>query len=196
MGSLSFACPACGGAECTSAATQMGELMDSPVLCSGCGARATLLGMRAHVGVTVALMAVAFVCYFSFGRQLPAYPLLGYVFVAALAAGVGIGERFSRRKLLRWQLGVPAAGKDETSLGRSLRRNWMFLVGAASFGPGMFFLDRLHGVPTTVYGILFFASLGPAIWPVISGRAPFEFWAVALALWMASGFVFMILSHT
>ena len=59
------------------------------------------------------------------------------------------------------------------------------LLGAPLFGPFEFVLAPIYGLPHSVSGIAFFATLLPAFWPIVMGRAPLTFWVVALGLWAA-----------
>lgn len=183
---LTFSCPACGGTECTSTAGAIGQVLDYPVLCSGCGAKVRLNGFRSYLAMLIALIAAVFALYFSvIARLFQANSFLGYLGLGAMVVVFGLVERYLKRRLLRWTLGESTQGSDETSLSRALRKNWVWLAPAALFGPCLSAFGGFHAVSVPVMGILFFGSLGVAMWPVISGRAPWGFGLLAIAVWMA-----------
>lgn len=183
---LTFGCPACGGTECTSAAEAIWQVLDCPVLCSGCGVKVRLNGFRFYLAMMIALIAAMFALYFgALPRLFQANSFLGYLGFGAMVVVFGLVERYLKRRLLRWTLGESTRGPDETSLSQALRKNWVWLAPAALSGPCISAFGGFHSVPVPVFGILFFGSLGVAMWPVISGRAPMGFWLLAIAVWMA-----------
>lgn len=146
--------------------------------------------MRLYLGVIAVLIAVIFGLYFGVApRLVGGSVLLGYAAVGLLMVAFGVGERYARRKLLRWERGTREQVPGETSFLRGLRENWVFLIGAALFGPCIALLGGFHTAPHGVIAILFFGALVPALWPILSGRAPFSFWLLALALWAAGSWV-------
>ena len=184
---LVFACPACGSSECTLVGEGLATVLDFPVSCSGCGARARLRGMRVHLCMVAALIAVIYALYFEVvPRLVLGSSLLAYVAVGLLVMAFVVGEGYSRRRLLRWELGTPEQVPDETSFLRGLRKYWVFLIGPALFGPCIALLGGFHVAPYVVIAILFFGVLVSAMLPVFSGRAPFSFGLLAIAL-LAAG---------
>ena len=180
---LKFVCPGCGGAECTSTAEGVAQVLDFPVACSACGARARLKGARAWVAATLGVVAVLFLFYFTvvvalFKRS----EVLGYLGLGAMALAFYGAERFLRR-LVKWELGQSTRGPDETSLSRALRTSWPWLLPAALFGPCVAALGGFAALPKPVIALLFFGALGAAVVPIVSGRAPVAFWFVAVPLW-------------
>ena len=104
---LAFACPACGSSECTSTGEGLRTALDFPVSCSDCGARARLRGMRLYLGVIAVLIVVIFGLYFGVvPRLVGGSILLGYVAVGLLMVAFSVGAGYSKRKLLRWELGT------------------------------------------------------------------------------------------
>jgi hypothetical protein len=183
---LRFNCPSCGGTECTSAAEGIGQALDFPVLCRGCGAKVRLNGFRFYLAIVIALMAAMVALYFgAIVRLFKANSLFGYLGFGAMMVVFGLIQQYLKRRLLKWTLGESTRGPDQASLSRALRKNWAWLVPAALFGPCISAFGGFQAVSNPVFGTLFFGSLGVATWPVISGRAPWGFWLLAIAVWMA-----------
>ena len=192
-----FACPACRATSGIYAGTARWIELDLPSTCRKCGARSRLNGLPRYLGGTVALMAAVVVFYFKvFIRSWAESPMLALLALAVvLCAAMWLHGHFVR-PLAKWELAPapPPAPREETPgldtpLGVALRRDWVYLVGAPLFGPYVFLFAPRYDIPPPVTMILFFATLAPAFWPVINGRAPITFWVVAIVLWMAGGVV-------
>lgn len=191
VNALKFTCPACGGSECVSTATEIGQLAEFPVVCSGCGASAKLKGFVLYFAVMLALVIVLFWFYEHVVHLLSIkYPaakeIIGFAVFGAMALVIGSAHRYLGPLLLKWELGQSSAPPDEKSFRIALRKNWGYLVPVTLFGPAVIALGGFRDNFGAIV-FLFFGSLGAAILPVMSGRAPFGFWALAIALWFASG---------
>lgn len=83
--------------------------------------------------------------------------------------------------------GSDANGADgwETPLRTAVRGNWVYLMGAPLFGPYVFLLKPMYRFPIALDAVLFFATLGLAILPVIRRKAPPMFWFLAVGIWTA-----------
>jgi hypothetical protein len=86
-------------------------------------------------------------------------------------------------------------------LSEAIRRYWTNLIGVALF-PSVFFLSVgplrsfLSVSGQAVFACLipfFFAVSLHAGWPYLRHRAPYTFWLVACAVWMAGGVLGLIL---
>jgi hypothetical protein len=77
-------------------------------------------------------------------------------------------------------------------LSEALRADRTHLVGVAVFPFVAFFGDRFH-IPFPALALLFFASALYAMWPCFMRRAPYSFWLVACAIYLASGALAVVL---
>ena len=157
-----------------------------PVTCDDCGASVRLTGLRLQLALFGALFAVLTVVFFSsaLDRLHAIHPLAPQLGVAVVLGAFFLHGTVLSKRLMRWELGASTAGPDETSLARGTARNWPYLVPAALFGPVLQGFGGMHGLRMPVIALLFFGSLGAAMVPIISGRAPFGFWALALVAWI------------
>jgi hypothetical protein len=71
------------------------------------------------------------------------------------------------------------------SLSEALRRHWPNLVGLAIFPSAFFVGSDIFHISFWFFVPLFFIVNGIAAWPYLTRRAPYGFWAVACAIWMA-----------
>ena len=71
-------------------------------------------------------------------------------------------------------------------IAQPIQRSWKHLIGVAIVPPFMVLGDAL-GVPFVVLAVPMFIAFAIAMWPWLSGREPFSFWACAVVVWLASG---------
>jgi hypothetical protein len=108
-----FNCPSCGGTECTSAAEGVGQLLDCPVVCSGCGAKVKLNGFRFYLAMIIALMAATLAVYLSaIVRLFKVNSLVGYLGFGTLLIVFGLTQQYLQRRLLKWKLEESTRGPD------------------------------------------------------------------------------------
>ena len=79
------------------------------------------------------------------------------------------------------------------SLPVALRLYWKYYWGLVLFPPIAIPAITIFQVPFPFIAVPFFAVSFLAGWPWLAKRAPYSFWLVAMAVWMASG-VFGILA--
>ncbi len=72
-------------------------------------------------------------------------------------------------------------------LGVALRLYWWCLIGVFLLPTIMVVGGEIYKIPFEVFIPLFFAVMFLAMWPVLSQRASYAFWLVAMGLWMGGG---------
>ena len=82
-----------------------------------------------------------------------------------------------------------ASTRHRVALAEAVRIYWRSLAGVATFGPLLLVTDTFIEIPFWIVLFPFFLVMGLAMWPWLSGRAPYTFWVLALGVWMAGGFV-------
>ncbi len=73
--------------------------------------------------------------------------------------------------------------KTAYSLREATRRYWFYLFGMAVFPAATLVGVTQLQLPTPAAGVLFVVLCGFTMWPVITKRAPYGFWLVALGAW-------------
>ena len=89
---------------------------------------------------------------------------------------------------------VPSvATPEKLTLREALQRYWKYLIGVAVF-PTLCSLgvDFLH-IPFDIFILPFFAVGILAAWPVLTRKAPYTFWLVAMGVWLVGGICAAIL---
>ena len=74
-------------------------------------------------------------------------------------------------------------------LAEAVRIYWRSLAGVAIFGPVLLVTDRFIEISFWVVILPFFIVMGLAMWPWLSGRAPYTFWILACGIWLTGGLV-------
>lgn len=85
---------------------------------------------------------------------------------------------------------IPAIVK--LPLGPALRTYWWTLIGITVLPAAMSIGQQF--VPFELIIVLFFAVGFTAMWPSLSGRAPFTFWLVAMGLYLCGGIAATVLT--
>lgn len=78
-------------------------------------------------------------------------------------------------------------------LQKALRTYWKNMIGVALFPSVSFIGGEVFHIPFEVFLLPFFAVFLHAGWPCFKGKAPYMFWIVALGIYMAGGYVAIIL---
>jgi hypothetical protein len=81
------------------------------------------------------------------------------------------------------------AKEPRLPLNVALRRYWRYMLGLALFPSIAFPAVELFHVPFPFVLPIFFAVTLLAAWPYYRKQAPYAFWLVALGVWMAAGFL-------
>jgi hypothetical protein len=86
---------------------------------------------------------------------------------------------------------VPPVGK--LPLKQALRAYWWTLIGISAL-PAIMVIGQ-QVLPFEFIIILFFGFCFPAMWPVLSGRASYIFWLVAMGLYFMGGMIAAVLER-
>ena len=71
-------------------------------------------------------------------------------------------------------------------LNQGLRVYWKNLIGVALFPPVFFIGGSIYNLSFGMLSPLFFGAGFAALWPVLKRRVSFDYWAVAMGIWMVS----------
>ena len=74
-------------------------------------------------------------------------------------------------------------------MAEAARIYWRSLAGVAILGPVLLVTSRFIEIPFWIVLVPFFVVMGLAMWPWLSGRAPYTFWILAVGVWVAGGLV-------
>ena len=69
-------------------------------------------------------------------------------------------------------------------LNQALRVYWKNLIGVALFPPVLFIGGSVYNLTFGILFPLFFGAGFSALWPLLKRRVLFDFWAVAMVVWM------------
>lgn len=118
-----------------------------------------------------------------------AFALAHIVLYSRRATGVYPAERLSPEDRLGF------AKPERKRLKEALRDYWKSLIGVAIF-PILALVggDFLH-IPFEYVALLFFAVCLLAAWPFLSGKAPFTFWLVAMAVYLGGAVLAALLGQ-
>jgi hypothetical protein len=86
-----------------------------------------------------------------------------------------------------------APATERRSLRAALQADWRYLIGMAVIPPLLPIVEALD-LSFMIVLVPFFIASAIAMWPWLSGRAPFSFWGIACVVWLGSGAVTAIVA--